>query len=192
MVYDQQFYIAGLKADDKAVIDKLYKKYHAKIYHFAKSYLKLTDEAADIVQEVFVKLWDRRGSLKSDTDLDALVFTITRNTVISVFRKKSSEKKYLDHLTSLAVDADNQTTETLDYRSLEGELNSLIAKLPEKRRLVFLMSRQQGLKNAEIAQQLDISEKTVEDHMTKALAFIRKHMESYGIFGVLVVYLVLG
>lgn len=192
MTYDQQLYISGLKADDKAVIDRLYKKYHAKIYHFAKSYLKLTDEAADIVQEVFVKLWDSRATLKNDTDLDALVFTITRNAVISVFRKKSSEKKYMDYLTSMAIDSDNQTIEALDYRSLEGQLNSLIEQLPDKRKQVFLLSRQQGLKNSEIAQQLSISEKTVEDHMTKALAFIRKHMEAYGVFGVLVVYLALG
>lgn len=192
MNYDNQLFISGLKADDKVVIDKIYQKYHAKIYHFAKSYLKLNDEAADIVQEVFVKLWDSRASLKRDTDLDALVFTITRNAVISVFRKKSSEKKYMEYLRSMAIDSDNQTIEALDYCSLEGHLNSLINQLPEKRKQVFLLSRQQGLKNTEIAKQLNISEKTVEDHMTKALVFLRKRMESYGVFGVLVMYLVWG
>lgn len=191
MIESHQTYISGLKADDKAVIDKLYKKYHSRIYQFAKSYLKLTDEAADIVQEVFIKLWNSRESINDNTDLDALVFTITRNAVISVFRKKSNEKKYMDYLLAMSVSTDNHTSEMLDYRSLEGQLNDIINQLPEKRQQVFLLSRQQGLKNSEIAKQLNISEKTVEDHMTKALAFIRKRMEVYGVIGMLVVYMTL-
>jgi len=173
--------IKGLIDDDKTVIDLIYNTYHKRIYAFAYSYLKVKDDALDVMHEVFMKLWENRHHLESDTNLEAFVFTITRNTVLSIFRKKATEKKYLAYLSSIVVQLDNNTQNSLDYTFLKESLGKLVENLPPKRKQVFLISRNEGLSNKEIAQRLEISEKTVEDHMTKALAFLRGKMKELGL-----------
>lgn len=180
---------SGLINDDKAVIDLIYSTYHKRIYAFAFSYLKIKDDALDVVHEVFLKLWENRHRIEPDTKIEAFVFTITRNTVLSIFRKKASEKKYMDHLACVTISHDLNTQNQLDYTFLKETIDGLIKDLPPKRQEVFLKSRKDGLSNKEIAQQLNISEKTVEDHITKALGFLKKKMDKIGIIASLFYYL---
>lgn len=179
----------GLINNDKGAIDLIYNTYNKRIYAFAFSYLKVKDDALDVVHEVFIKLWENRHRIEAGTKIEAFVFTITKNTVLSIFRKKASEKKYLEHLTKVSVTDDYHTQEQLDYNFLKETIDGLVEELSPKRQEVFLRSRRDGLSNKEIAQQLNISEKTVEDHITKALAFLRKRMEEMGIIGTLFFYL---
>ena len=181
----------GLINDDKNVIDSIYHTYHKRIYAYAYSYLKISDDALDVVHEVFMKLWENRHRLDPDTKLEAFVFTITRNVVLSIFRKKSSEKSYCDHLQALSVISDLNTQESLDYKFLKETVDKLIDTLPPKRKQVYILSRNEGLSHKEIAQQLNISEKTVEDHMTKALAYLRNKMEEFGLIASLFAFLFL-
>lgn len=183
--------IAGLINDDKAVIDLIYNTYHKRIYAFAFSYLKIKDDALDVVHEVFIKMWESRHRIEPDSKIEAFVFTIARNTVLSIFRKKATEKKYVDHITNLTVPMDFNTQNTLDYNFLKETIDQLVDDLPPKRRQVFLFSRNEGLTNKEIAQKLEISEKTVEDHMSKAMAFLRKKMNKMGVIASLFSYLFL-
>ena len=181
----------GLINNDKGVIDLIYNTYNKRIYAFAFSYLKVKDDALDVVHEVFIKLWENRHRIKAETKIEAFVFTITKNTVLSIFRKKASEKKYLEHLAYASVTDDYHTQNQLDYNFLEETIDGLVEELSPKRKEVFLRSRRDGLSNKEIAQQLKISEKTVEDHITKALGFLRKRMEEMGMIGILFFYLFL-
>lgn len=181
----------GLINGDKTAIDSIYSAYHKRIYAFAYSYLKVKDDALDVVHEVFMKLWENRHNIEPDTKLEAFVFTITRNTVLSIFRKKASEKKYLDNLSILTVTEDLNTLNLLDYQFLKESIDQLIENLPPKRKQVFLISRNEGLSNKDIAQRLGISEKTVEDHITKALAFLREKMNKMGLIASLFAYLFL-
>jgi RNA polymerase sigma-70 factor (ECF subfamily) len=181
--------IRGLMSDDKSAIDLIYKIYHQRIYSFAFSYLKMTEDAMDIVHEVFMKLWEHRAQIEADGNIESLIFTIARNTILSTFRKKASERKYLDHLTALSITEDSGTEELLDYQFMKEQVDELIDQLPPKRRTIFMISRNEGLANKEIAEKLNISEKTVEDHMTKALAFLRSRMKGLGLFAMLYYYL---
>lgn len=185
--------ITGLKNSDKSSIDSLYKHYHRRIYAFAFSLMKVEDDAMDVVHEVFLKLWEKRKSLDDDTKIEPLVFTITRNTVLSYFRKLASQKKYNDQIiTASLLKHSSATEEMTDYSFLKEKVDSLILQLPPKSRKVFILSREEGLSNKEIAQKLEIAEKTVEDHITRALAYLKKNLKEIGILGVLFWHLFIG
>ncbi|WP_010664823.1 RNA polymerase sigma-70 factor [Marinilabilia salmonicolor] len=186
---DNQKLCEGLRNGDKTVLDEVYYLYHKKIFAFALSYLKNQEDAYDIVQEVFINIWNHRGDLKSDARIEPLIFTATKNAVISLFRKKSTEKKYLEYLGNATTSNNLGAEELSDFGFLEEEYHSLIDQLPEKRRKVFMLSRQKGLTNKEIAKQLGVSEKTVENQLTKALAFLREKFGSGGFLGLLFFHL---
>lgn len=174
-----------LRNDDRKVIDEIYALYHARIFRFSIAYLKNENDAYDIVQDVFVKMWEARFALKPDTNFDAFIFTIAKNTVLSLFRKRLSEQKYLDYLSESAAVNSEDTEEQTDYIFLRQKYEQLVETLPAKRKEIFLLSREHGLSNKEIARKQGISEKTVEDHLTKALAYLKKQLSSYGVWTML-------
>ena len=104
-----------LSKGNKRVLDEIYKQYHKKIFGFALSYLKNEDDAYDIVQEVFINLWNNRSSLKKNTRIEPFIFTATKNAVISLFRKRATERKYLEYLGSTAVSNNMGTGEQIDF-----------------------------------------------------------------------------
>lgn len=181
--------IKRIKNGDKKALDEVYYLYYGKIFHFCVSYLKDEDFASDVVQETFIKLWETRASLKSHTRLEALIFTITKNALISLFRKKSTEEKYLKYLGSCQISNNEGTEEMVNYELLQKEYEKLIPQLPPKRQKVFLLSRKEGLSNKEIAAQLGISEKTVENQLTQALAFFKKQFGQSGFLSALFYFL---
>ncbi|MBP1616469.1 MAG: polymerase sigma-70 factor [Bacteroidetes bacterium] len=178
-----------LRNDDKSVIDDIFKSYHSRIFRFSLSYLKNDNDAYDIVQEVFIKIWENRLTLKPETNFDAFVFTISRNAVHSLFRKKLCEQKYLSYLSEMAVSNSQDTEQQTDFVFLEQKYEELIENLPSKRKEIFLLSRKSGLTNKEIAKKQGISEKTVEDHLTKALMYLKKQLSAYGVWMVLFYFL---
>jgi RNA polymerase sigma-70 factor (ECF subfamily) len=179
-------FITGLKNNDKSTVDSLYKHFHSRIYAFAFSLMKVEEDAMDIVHEVFIKLWEKRKSLDDDTKIESLVFTITRNSVLSYFRKLSSQKKYYNQMISTTLQNDKSSTEEMiNYDFLKEKVDSLILQLPPKSQKVFILSREKGLSNKEIAKELKIAEKTVEDHITRALVFLKKNLKEVGILGTL-------
>ena len=172
-----------LRKGDKKALDDIYKLYHGKIYGFALSYLKSEEEALDVVQESFIKLWESRSSLKKGTKLEAFIFTVTKNSILSIFRKLSTEKRYLEYLSNSVITNTSGTEEMTDLEFLQDQYEQLIPNLPPKQREIFLLSRHEGLSNKDIARQRGISEKTVENHITKALAYFKENMDQLGIWG---------
>ncbi len=176
---------ASETVNDKDAINDIFLAYSKRLYNFAFAYLKTEGDSKDVVQDVFVSLWNNRHSLKEDTNLEAYLFTITRNSVISIFRKKITEYEYLKHLRKTAIFQYSENEEQYDYESLSAKIKELIDQLPEQRKLIFKLSKEQGLSNKAIAEELNISVKTVEDHMTKARRFLRSHLTEYGIVALL-------
>lgn len=192
MVVNNEILCDALRSGDKKSLDTVYGMYHERIYGFALSYLKDEDDAMDIVQEAFIKLWESRKTLKDDTRLDALIFTVTKNAILSLFRKRSTEKKYLNYLGSVTMSNNSGAEELSDFDFLQEKYEALIPQLPEKRREIFILSRKKGLSNKEIAEIKGISEKTVENHMTLALSFLREHLGQSGVLSTLFYYLFIG
>ena len=180
-----------LKAGNKRILDELYTYYHKRIFGFALSYLKSEEDAYDIVQEVFINLWNNRHALKKESRIEPLIFTATKNAVISLFRKKATERKYLEYLGNTVISNNIGAQEMTDFGFLENLYEDLISQLPEKRKEIFILSRKEGLNNKDIAQRLGISEKTVENQLTKALAFLKEKLGNAGWLGVMFFHLFL-
>lgn len=174
-----------IKVNDKDAINSIFLAYSKRLYNFAFAYLKTEGDSKDVVQDAFINLWNNRESLREDTNLEAYLFTITRNSVISIFRKKITEKEYLKHLRETAIFQYSENDEQYDYERLSMRIKNLVDQLPEQRKLIFKLSKEKGLSNKAIAEELNISVKTVEDHMTKARRFLKSQLTDYGIIALL-------
>lgn len=186
---DQSGQVKRLISGDKIVINELYEEYSSKLYNFAFGYLKSEPDAKDIVQEVFINLWDNRKKINKDSNLNAYLFTIAKNTVISVFRKKLSEKQYLENLKEKVIITGTDTESRVNYDLLSEKIAELIDGLPPQRRKVYILSKEEGLSNQKVADELGISIKTVEDHITKARKFLKDNLREYGFLAVLFIEL---
>ncbi|WP_423129190.1 RNA polymerase sigma-70 factor [Gaoshiqia sp. Z1-71] len=174
-----------LKLGGKQAINDLYGAYSSRLYRFAFGYLKSEEDARDVIQEVFIRLWNKRNELKDDTNMEAFLFTLAKNTVISLFRKKISEKDYLEQLRYLVVKNSSDTENQVNYKLLSEKVTQLISRLPEQRRRIFLLSKEKGYPNKSIAEELHISVKTVEDHLSKARKFLKNNLDEYGFLAIL-------
>ena len=168
-------YVKGLKNDDIGAFEHLFEIYGKRLYHFALGYLKSESEAEELVQEVFTKIWENRAGLRSELSFRSYIFTIAFNIIRKSFIKKSRFKTYIESA-HIKEDFDINTANQVDYQSLMEYLKKLANKLPTRRKEVFIKSRFEGLSIKQIAEEMDISPKTVENQLTEALKFIRLNL----------------
>lgn len=168
----------GLKQGDRAVFDQIFRLYYAQLTNYCMQYVSDRDIAEDLVQSFFVKLWIRHKDFDIKTSLKSYLFKSVCNQAYSYLawqkHQKEQNKKAAE---KLLVNELNNPFEKLNEKEMDALIQEAIESLPEKRREVFLMSRNEGLKNKEIAERLNISVKTVENQMTKALDHLRKIIE---------------
>jgi len=164
-------------------------KYSEKIFLFAMGYLKNRQDAEELVQEVFMKVWDKRFELKEELSFKSYLFTIAYHAVIDFFRKWAKEEDCLKHFQEAIPLAGNITGEEVEYSDLERLTRESIEKLPPKSKIVYTLSREKGLSNKEIAEHLNVSIKTVEYHLTQSIKFIKKHLGNEFLPSLLFVYL---
>lgn len=170
------------KGEIKAFND-LFQLYGNKIYRFALGYLKSVPDAEELVQDVFMKVWEKRADLKENLSFKAYVFTISFNIIRKYFIKKALTTKYFEQ--QIIEDIDLDTVKAIDYQSTKNLIDGLINQLPARRKMVFMMSRFEGLNVKEIANELGTSPKTVENQLGEALKFIRENLNKDNIAGLL-------
>lgn len=173
----------GLKNGDPAVFEGLFKLTHARLLSYSKLFIADHAQADDLVQECFVKLWEKRDKIKSSQSVESLLFVMLRNRCFNYLRDQKF--LYADADIHSIKEIELQHLFELDFtgvekKALEEELieaiRQQIEKLPEKRKQVFIKSKIDGLKNREIADQLGISLKMVEKHLSQAKAQIQKEL----------------
>ncbi|MEG0038180.1 MULTISPECIES: RNA polymerase sigma-70 factor [Bacteroides] len=178
---DERTLVLQLKEGNENAFTTLYQTYWAKVYNFSRLYLTSSSEIEEVVQDVFVKVWEARIFIKENENFKGFLFIITRNIIFNQFRKSFNESAY-----KLAVLKSSSETygieEEMEASDLQSYINKLIEELPPRQRDVFQMSRDQHLSYKEIAQQLDITEKTVERHINEALKFLRKNVYFFSLF----------
>ncbi|HCY42968.1 MAG TPA: RNA polymerase sigma-70 factor [Prolixibacteraceae bacterium] len=163
------------------LFDDLFRQYSKPLFYYAA---KFVDEeiARDIVQDVFVKLWADQSIIVKQS-LNALLFTMIRNSCLQQLEKQKVRNKYFESAKLKLQEEElrfymEEKTSLLE-QELENKLNEVLNNLPDRCRQVFAMSRFDNKKNKEIAEELDISVKAVEKQITKALATIRTEMKDY-------------
>ncbi|MGD9557874.1 MAG: RNA polymerase sigma factor [Mangrovibacterium sp.] len=127
---DRNNIIKRLRAGEKEALNELYAMYSRRVFSFAFGYLKQEEDAHDVVQEVFIRLWTTREKLSSDSNLEAYLLTLARNLVISTYRKKISEKEYLENLRFLVVKKNTDTESQVYYALLSEKMKVLIQSMP--------------------------------------------------------------
>ena len=165
--------IASLKRGSVTAFESIFERYSQKLYRFSYSYLKSETEAEDVVQEVFLKIWKNRGSLKTETSFQSYLFTIAFHSIQKYFNKKTQQQKFqLDLFESLVVE-NSSLEDQLDFETLLSRLNQLIEQLPTRRKEIFLKRKKEGKSIQTIASEMGISEKTVENQITEAMHSLR-------------------
>jgi len=165
----------------------LFREYSSRLYRFAFGYLKSEDEAEELVQEVFTVIWEKRRDLKEELSFRSYLFTISFNIIRKHFRTRAQLSEYLK--SGLVDDLDMQTSQKISYDSLYQYITDLVNLLPERRKIIFIKSRFEGLSIKEIAKELEISHKTVENQLCEALKFIRSNLNHESIALLLLFFL---
>lgn len=167
--------ILSLKQSSKRVFTALYKQYWKQVYNFSRLYLTSADAAEEVVQEVFIKIWETREFLREDDHFKGLLFIITRNLIFNRHRKNMNEDFY--KVTVLAaLEEPYDVEEEIDAHNLQEYIDRLIDELPPRRREIFNLSRKEQKSYKEIALLLNISEKTVENQISEALKYLKKNI----------------
>lgn len=153
--------------------DILFTRYYAKVRNFAHAIVKDENEAEDIAQDVFLKLWIQRGKIGFVDNWDSYLYAMTRNRTLNALKQKVHEHN-LRTYPETGIPEEDSLEETIFSEELKAILENVISKMPDQRRRIFTMSRLQGMTNQEIAQALHISKRTVETHISAALAQVRR------------------
>jgi RNA polymerase sigma-70 factor (family 1) len=172
---DQQL-ISLLKEGDEKAYTEIYTRYWEKLFIVAHNRLKDASEAEEVVQDVFYSIWKRKATLD-------LIYTLSTYLSVAVKYQVINRQSKL-HYKAIHEDIQHNTgpaIETTDLwfaeKELKEQINEAIAKLPEKCRIVFLKSREEHKSNSEIAEELKVSEKNVEAHITRALQTLKKTLK---------------
>lgn len=173
--------IVQLSSGNSRALRDIMDVYQKRLYKYALQYVKNEFVAEEIVEDVFVALWNKHTELKDVEDISGFLLVITRNLCLNYLRKERLEMTDLSSLTEEQIYQrgnlyvlEDETLCSLVSKDYEAKLNNVLNKLPEKTRQIFLLSRRDGLKNKEIAEKMQLLEKSIEYHITKALLEIRK------------------
>ena len=178
-----------LKKGDMTAFDIIYKKYCKRLYGFVIRYVKYEIDAEEIVQEVFIKIWENREKINLYSSFESYLFTISYNSTISLLRKRIHEKKYLEYIKSCQDEDFSELTDELYFNELNSKIESLLDELTPRQKEIFLLSREEGLTYNEIAKKLGISSNTVKNHIVSVLSFLKSNINNSLATNALFVYL---
>ena len=179
-MHEDRFLLAGLKTGDEGVFRQLFDKFYRPLVVFANRLLSDPDLSRSIVQDVFVMMYDKRSELNIHTSLQSHLFQSVRNRCLNVLKHNKMKREHHQRI----FDSGNETeqpAETLEYAELERCLDAAINELPDQCRKIFKLSRYEGVTNQEIADQLQLSKRTVETQISKALKRIREELAKSGL-----------
>jgi RNA polymerase sigma-70 factor (ECF subfamily) len=158
--------------------EQLFKCYYAPLVVYAGKFVESTDTAREIVQDFFVRLYEKRGTLSIETSVKSYLYRSIYNCCINYINQRNIQDKHLKNIAIERNDEENLENE-INSTELQYRIHEVIEELPAKCRRIFKMNRFEGLKNDEIASLLNLSKRTVETQISKALKILRKKLINY-------------
>jgi RNA polymerase sigma-70 factor (ECF subfamily) len=169
-----------IKLGDEQAFELFFRKFNTRLCAFANKFLADPEEAQEVVQDMFIKIWEAHVDIDPENSLKSYVFKTVQNLSINRLRRKKTESRYLEIYKLIYIENQEFSAhESLLGRELETHIVHSIKKLPSGCRKIFELSRSEGLKYKEIAESLHISVKTVEAQMSKALRSLRIELTDY-------------
>ncbi|QNK64867.1 RNA polymerase sigma-70 factor [Pedobacter sp. PAMC26386] len=165
-----------LKDNNEAAFTELYNRYWSKLYRVAYNQLKITEDAEEIVQDIFIDIWKRRESIQLISSLNNYFAVAVKYKVIKILAKQNHQHKYSKETLHVNSTHDNSTQELLEFDDLKEQLSKLVDQLPAKCQRVYKLSREEENSYKQIAEKMNISEKTIESHINKALKYLKTNI----------------
>lgn len=165
----------GIRAGDLGSFEKLYRVMGRKIYQYAYSFLPCREDAEEIVHDVFIKIWQGRSRLNDNKSLQAYIYTIAKNATLDKIRKYNVDQLNLQGYYKTAGQPETDHDELLNARLLDL-VRALVEEMPYQRRKVFKLNKFEGMSQKSISEYLNISQGTVEKHISKALQYLKDEL----------------
>lgn len=169
--------VEDVKDGMASAFDKLYEAYCDRLFRFAFSILKSKEDAEEVVQNTFFKIWEKRKYIDSNHTFKAFLFTIAYHITIDLLRERLKEKKYREIILEKATSNYN-LEEAIEYGDLLEQVQKIVIDLPPRKNEIYQLSRINHLSYSEIAEKLNISVKTVENSINYSMNFIKKRLGS--------------
>lgn len=192
MIREEKDLVKKLKKGDLEAFDMIYNLYSHKLYAWGIKYLRSEVDAEELVQSVFIKLWENRKMLDSELSFRSYLFTIAYNDICKLFRSRSYFQKYAEETIRTAAGFSSETEMGTEYKSVLDEINRIVDTLPETQKKVFIKSRFEGKPAREIASELNLTAPTVDNYISAALKLIRSKLGRDNLPVILFFFLFLG
>jgi RNA polymerase sigma-70 factor (ECF subfamily) len=167
---------AFFKEGDRHAFAEIFERYHDVLFSHAYNKLRNKEEARDIVQDVFVRFWNKREQIELKSNLSGYLYVMVRNSIFSLMSHKNVVNYYASSFNQFKYEGEAITDHRVREKQLAAIINAEIAALPPRMREVFELSRKENLSNRQIAERLGLSEFTVADQIKKALRVLRLRM----------------
>lgn len=171
--------LEALRDGDITVFEMQFKTYYQPLCHYAYTFVQDKDEAEEIVQSTFMSFWEKKEGIEIRTSSKSYLYSMVRNACLNVIKHEKIKLKHANEELAIAERAHESVSQKVMANELELHIQQALEKLPEQCRLIFKLSRFEELKYAEIADQLNLSIKTVENQMGKALKIMREQLKDY-------------
>lgn len=178
---DETKLIDRLQDGDQIAFELIFRFYYSGLVIFASQITLDKDEATEIVQDFFVRLWENRGSIKRCNTMKSYLFTSIRNSSINYLKRQKVEKRVVEQMKYLTESSAVYEPDIFVESELQNKINRAIDKLPARCGEIFVLSRFKGLSNEEIAVKYSISKRTVETQISNALKVLRVELKDYSV-----------
>ena len=168
-----------IKKGDKKAFENLFRSLYSKLCAYAYRYINDIENVEDIVQDVFFTTWMKRKEIQIKQNIDSYLYTAVRNKCLMFIQHQKIRNQYYSSTLYVANNSNKVNHDLVEYKELSCIVDKTLDSFPERMREIFILSRYEGLKYNEIAQQLSLSVKTVEANITKALKIFRKQLGNY-------------
>lgn len=174
--------VMRMKQGDMKAFQEIFVNYGEKLFEFSFSYLKDSYVAEEIVQDVFLRIWEMREDIDEDRSFKSFIYQMTVNKVFNHMKHQVVRQKYEKYILHSTHSFGDSPEVQLQLSELDERIRSLLQKIPEQQRNVFMLSRIEGLSNPEIAEKLNLSIRTVENQIYRTTKFLKDHLKGEYLF----------